>query len=762
MRARMRRRIESTICVSFVALAVVLTAPCSAEKSAEEPVWIVSPHAKEPDLPPIGYSLFDALVGGPLGGTLPFPLSELLSRLQSLLVDEDGRDPGLRRVLIPAGRSLQRDATGDHFRFPRAVIAVTGESRADGPAAGLLLRDRLFIAYHEPAGVLEVISYNEGAGRFEFQIVKGYRRDSVPKVFYAPRSICRSCHQNAAPIFSRGEWRETNAHRSVSAGIGPEGSALYGVPTHVSLAEPAGIDASTDRANELALAQFVWTAGCGSDNGGNGCRADILAAALRVLLTGMDPIEFPPNDRPSELEQILARNWAARWPRGVALPDADLPNRDPSLVPLSRGGFSNHVGRVFDPLEPRGPRHVWQVFNRPTLSKTVRILAAFFDEGDARRLDAMARAGVFGTMQSRAAEATGCERRIKERGDDRRLLVSCRGVRELPWVHEIELRLALADSRPSGGRAVIRYANARLTEFLLDVVEMSDDGERVALRPAPTADTLSPRMPNGDRIASIRLNQVLPVSGPEKFPPAPVEVYFELRRELMGLDARLRQLNDAGDALSGRPFRRGAILEGLGLETRAADVMGMNAPRLEPPPRAPREQLGNDADAQAMSAFYRRCGTCHLSREPRPPNFLNGGSVAVRAQLARCAPRIRYRLAMWRQPRGRRGKTPMPPELSLTARGRDVVGWLASDDHRAISDYLDSVAPGVPSERRPNGTDYETLPPCDGFHRDGRATADLLGASRGQSTPRSDKSTPSTASGNRHSTLAAADRRALS
>ena len=161
-----------------------------------------------------GRSLFDRLLAHEADGTpqVPFPFPALLQRVRAQL---DGDDPngGLAIVLIPLGRSLQRHAAGDvdAFRFPRVVAAVTGEPAPDAPAAHLYLKDRLYLAHHERAEALEVISYNEEAGRFEFQLVLDYRAGATPRVVPANRMLCLACHQNAAPIFSRPSWDETSA-----------------------------------------------------------------------------------------------------------------------------------------------------------------------------------------------------------------------------------------------------------------------------------------------------------------------------------------------------------------------------------------------------------------------------------------------------------------------------------------------------------------------------------------------------------------------
>src|SRR5215510_4259486 len=159
------------------------------------------------DLPPVGRSLFDFLTTEQKNGqktqSVPFPFTALLE----IIARQAGVDPKsqpLKTVLIPLGRSLQRNAAAPRFfQFPRLVVAVDSEPAPQSEGPEILLKDRLYMGYLERANLIEVISYNESAGRFEFQIVKNYRAGVKPEVVYASRGLCVSCHQNEAPIFSR-------------------------------------------------------------------------------------------------------------------------------------------------------------------------------------------------------------------------------------------------------------------------------------------------------------------------------------------------------------------------------------------------------------------------------------------------------------------------------------------------------------------------------------------------------------------------------
>ena len=155
-------------------------------------------------MPPSGRSLLDQALFYPSGALeIPYPFTALLERIgQQLGAPLYDLEP-IKQILIPAGRSLQRSAAApEYFRYPRVVIAVDSEPKKVGLIGGLPMKDMLFLGYQERARVIEAISYNPDAARFEFQIIKNYGPDTKPDLVYADRGLCMSCHQNAGPIFS--------------------------------------------------------------------------------------------------------------------------------------------------------------------------------------------------------------------------------------------------------------------------------------------------------------------------------------------------------------------------------------------------------------------------------------------------------------------------------------------------------------------------------------------------------------------------------
>ena len=346
-------------------------------------------------MPPVGRSLFDFLTShrtdaGAAVQQVPFPFTALIAQLEREL-DRSGDAP-LQRVLIPLGRSLQRNAANpDFFAFPRAVVAVDGPPAAAPGASGMLLQDRLYIGYQERAATLEVISYNEAAGRFEFQIVRDYRAGGRAEVFYADRPTCVACHQNQAPIFAKPLWDETNANPAIAATLASLGAEFYGIPVRGGVDVPDAFDAATDRANELAALQRIWQEGCalpGPPAAAAACRASALRAVLRYRLSGN-------RDAPQGLGASFAEHWARLWPGGLALPDGDLPNRIVLSAPLDAraplGAAAAlrlaSVGRRFEPFEPRAPREIWRWPEHE--AKLVAGWSRFLAASDVQRLDAL-------------------------------------------------------------------------------------------------------------------------------------------------------------------------------------------------------------------------------------------------------------------------------------------------------------------------------------------------------------------------------------
>jgi hypothetical protein len=369
----------------------------TAETAAPAPAWVVDPAVPGDNLPPAGRSLFDQLFAVDRNGQasidLPFPFAALLARLDAQLARDPGSAlPPAKRVLIPLGRSLQRTAAApDYFAFPRVVVAVDAQPAANSAP---YLKDRLYIGYQEKSAVLEVISYNEAAGRFEFQLVKDYRAGGRPQVVYANRTLCFACHQNGAPIFSRALWDETNANPQAAELLAASGHSFYGIPAERGVDIPYAIDNATERANGFALTQRLWRDGCGADDPpARRCRAGLFAAALRHALSG-GQAWVPDADFAQTVAAPLRAEAGRRWPGGLAVGDPDLPNRNPlqglNAWPADDAAriARSHVPARFDPLLPRPPREIRQLGAPESIAALAAGLAEFIPAPERRQIEA--------------------------------------------------------------------------------------------------------------------------------------------------------------------------------------------------------------------------------------------------------------------------------------------------------------------------------------------------------------------------------------
>ena len=298
----------------------------AAKATGARPHWVVRPGTPGPDIAPVGRSLFERVFTQADGQVrVPFPFSQLLERLALEVGAGPGRRDGVAVSLIPLGRSLQRDAAApDFFRFPRIVVAVDGEPH-DVPRARLL-KDRLFLGYQEKSGIIEVISYNEMAGRFEFQVVEDYLPHGKPTLRHANRVLCMSCHQNGAPIFARAAWDETNNNLDVARRLRASRADFHGLPALRGDAAAARVDNATDRANLLATWQLLWRAGCGANaTQASACRGAALLAMIQHRLSGSSG-----HDRDSATYRVdfldaMRREWSRRFSAALDARAADAP-----------------------------------------------------------------------------------------------------------------------------------------------------------------------------------------------------------------------------------------------------------------------------------------------------------------------------------------------------------------------------------------------------------------------------------------------------
>ncbi len=321
------------------------------------PLLLAEPSRPGETQPASGQSLFDDLFKTGGGHVLPFPFERLTAAVEKA---NGGIRP--RAVLVPMGRSLQRLAADpDYFASPRVVVGID----ASGSESAHYVKDRLFIGYQAKSASMEVISYNETMGRFEFQVVSNYDAARKPLVEYAERSVCTACHQGHGPIFPIAQWNETNANPEIAARMAGLGASFHGVPVRRGIDEPDALDQAVARANRLILVPFVWRRLCAGAPGFTPaeCRNRLLLAALRWRLGGARGPWRSADD--ADLAAALHAGLRKLAPDGIAVPNPSIPDRNP-LTELDAGV------KPMDVVEPDG------VYD-PALSRAARVLTQATD-----------------------------------------------------------------------------------------------------------------------------------------------------------------------------------------------------------------------------------------------------------------------------------------------------------------------------------------------------------------------------------------------
>ena len=694
---------------------------------ADDAAWAADPASPGPDLPPAGRSLFDYLVTESVGGSkvyrIPFPFTALLDRVQSLVSQQDFGG-GTRLVMIPMGRSLQRTAAApDFFKYPRIVLAVTGEPVAGASNPGMLLKDRLYIGYVEKTAVLEVVSYNEAAGRFEFQLVKDYRAGAEPKVFYANRAICVSCHQNHAPIFSQPVWGESNANNRV-AGLLRAHRTDFDLSAQANVDFPDDIEKATARANALVPLQAAWQKGC-SDAADRSlsqrCRAAAFTAVLQYGLSGDQDFDAHSHGFRDDFLSTFGSVWQQRWPWGLRVAQSSLPDRNPfgGIASAYGGGAdeqstnltaASEVPAELDPLNPRPAREIWRFGGEMDSRRFVAGWTRFFAKADFRALDAHLRQSQAQEAVPRSVYRARCAL-LRPEGGGSGFALQCPG-------DAAAQTAGLAGRFDDTGSGRIDWLNLGAAGTIRDLQLTGEAARRIGadhvLRAMPRARPLAPRLPDGRSLAGVEIRWT------EAKASAPVTAqitivladdFMLVRRAVDRMLAAQPSLFD--DVALARAPLMGALSAALGMPERlwcCADDSRMPPARLDPP-----QVSASALEHPELQPFFRACATCHFSQERFPPNFLTGDASQVERNLRQCAPRMLVRLAAWHTAGARRTKSPMPPVTALRTLDTTPERWTGSKELEGLQAYVAALVgrqgrAADPAELVKDG--YESLPSC--------------------------------------------------
>ena len=417
-----------------------------------------------------------------------------------------------------------------------------------------------------------------------------------------------------------------------------------------------------------------------------------------------------------EFLPAFGRAWSARWPSGIAIPNPDVPNRDPlppEGVRRPAGLAAAHVPAAFEPLAPRAPLEVWATPGPDAARRLVAGLAGFVTAAESRALD--------GQLAARAGRERPAERRreapceIAWTGSSARF--KCVGAGDAPL--RVAGRLDLRGARVAGGDiGALAFDGAPPLEHLEVAAGAFDAG---AGRAAFTLGSrgASARLADGAAIAGIALAwkpaEAQARGGVrEASARATVTVIDDFAPVRSAVAALAAEPGD-GAPLAARAFSRTRVLAPLfaQLGVPAREWCCEDSSRLpEAVVEAPEPPMPVDGAAAPFAAFYPLCASCHATAERSPPNFLAGPPERVVASVKHCAPRIYARLALWGGVPAARDKTPMPPALP-SARGEAYQPAPAiAGLERTASELVRAENGAAPRLDVLLANGYEALRPC--------------------------------------------------
>lgn len=298
-----------------------------------------------PDIPPVGSSLFDKLYSSTAtDGTSYYEMSGKLDDL----VHKNDMSKEFSFTLFPFSRSLQRPNNFDYNPLlnPRIVFAPRSDPFS-------IARGKLFFGFVEAKDQVEVISFNDEAGRFEFQIVTDFTTN--PKVYYVNRGKCLSCHQGQAPIFSIPAWSGSSSGimgHLVDAALKIEQTnrgklikRLFGEKNKMR-EQVAVFDSLVRQSNQISRDELIWSIGC---NRSSKCRLGILLNTLaRTSNYSKDYIEF--SNRFLKSSPLIGQTYFSSF---LSSTDLGLANDivrygSPSAVARNENAILDIINRIFN------------------------------------------------------------------------------------------------------------------------------------------------------------------------------------------------------------------------------------------------------------------------------------------------------------------------------------------------------------------------------------------------------------------------------
>ncbi len=576
------------------------------------------------------------------------------------------------------------------------MVAVTGAPDSGLGPIGIPLKNRLFLGYQPRSETLEIISYNETARRFEFQVVRDYGSQREPRAGYSRRALCASCHQNQAPMFPDAGWGETTADRAVARRLQNLGPEFHGVPVNDDRSVTA-IDIAADEANLLPVYQRLWSEGCTATVAGEvaRCRAGALLAMVQYRLSNSAGFDREAPLYADGYLPVQRRNWIDRWPDGLLIPNSNLPDRAPLMSPSP-----SVVPVALDPLRPRPPMARWEVSASRDLERLVRGLSRELPDRHISLLDRHLRQADGGTGRRELTAPCSVVRRGQS-GRTQLYQIECGHGSGQDATFKLQAQFQLTPDGNAEGEAGSLELDASnyARRTLKGGVEAAEASVQVDLLILGNDGVTSIRAPDGNKIESFKLawDRAVPDSAARfeavgtlvidaDFQPviATLEQLAEnTTSESPLLDDRFDGIKISGWLLS----RLGILSDPLCCEAKLAPE-----PHLDVDAGSTEAALSIELEHRGpLRTFSRYCGACHTSDTSNPPGFLYGDGEAMLSALKHCAERIYLRLSMWGLAADEQVVPPMPPVQGLSLVRTTADEWRRGESLERLTTYVEGL-----------------------------------------------------------------------
>ena len=653
--------------------------------------------------PRVGRSYFDLLFSNKARYEIPYPFSKVIEKIENYSGHKTNSpdSSGVKVVIIPMGRSLQRDAAvfglnqafsfDPFFRFPRIVLAVDGEPRIENSLL-LNLKNKLYLGFNERAQILEAISYNDDEGRFEYQVVHDYAEGKIPRVTYANRTVCLGCHQNQSPIFSRGPWSETNANPEISELLKKNLGSVpfyFGAPLSVNESIPNRIDESTDQANLYHAYQKMWKELCTTPE----CKIAVIKNIILFRLGGTSGLIE--NAELKAALNLIDSGWQNRWPGGLSIPSPNIPDRNP-LKDITPAGVTAKIPAEFEPLLPRLPLDIWKDSGRESnnTNRLIRGLAQDFTGTDIRMIDQWLYNRIVESPVL-ASLSANCSMDFQRKN----IAITCSAMGSENFtlhaliegnrsgdISDISLFSAAFGCDPAADQTEHNKYSGKSCPQMTDLkAHLIPTSPNTAVLKIASREGISLRTQHGYSIAEIRINL--------KDGQSEMNVY---NQSALLDNVLAKNINELVRSASFSRFAVMNILTGAAqlnlLEVQNTDLYGLEM-NVEGDELLPEFNPG----LNGLKLMQNVCTKCHQNNSGFPANFMGPENVQFSdlmlcRRIEQCAPRMLYRLKMRNCDAkvAEKKKNSMPPEFFLANYKMNSSDWMKNHNAKILN-YLDTL-----------------------------------------------------------------------